>query len=435
MKKQFIFLLILAVMFTNLSFSYADKDLELKAESAILIDSENGDILYDKNSNKQMFPASTTKILTAIIAIENIDLEKKITIDEEVANSADGTHIALEPGEILSMNDLLHALLVQSANDSAMAIAKAVSGTVEEFSKLMNTEAVRMGAKNSSFKNPNGLPDENHLSTAYDLAMISKYAMQNEVFREIVKKPTYTIEPTNKKSEARQLKNSNKMLYSENQIEVDGISVPIKYEGIAGIKTGYTKVAGQCLVAGAKKSDGDFISVVLKSEGTDIYTDTHKLLNYATKNTRIVLAKRNEFIDNIDISGGSPSALTALFKTDFALTETGVDLNKIKREFIVDSNLKLPIKKGQVVGKVNFKNKDELLGSVDIVSGTQVAISTKSFSSLFDNILSKWWFWLIISLVVLRVTIAIRNVAFRAKRLRDIKRQRSKKFRKKGQTD
>ncbi len=435
MKKQFIFLLILAVMFTNLSFSYADKDLELKAESAILIDSENGDILYDKNSNKQMFPASTTKILTAIIAIENIDLEKKITIDEEVANSADGTHIALEPGEILSMNDLLHALLVQSANDSAMAIAKAVSGTVEEFSKLMNTEAVRMGAKNSSFKNPNGLPDENHLSTAYDLAMISKYAMQNEVFREIVKKPTYTIEPTNKKSEARQLKNSNRMLWSNKEIEVDGENVPIKYEGIAGIKTGYTKVAGQCLVAGAKKADGDFISVVLKSEGTDIYTDTHKLLNYATKNTRIVLAKRNEFIDNIDVSGGNPSALTALFKTDFALTETGVDLNNIKREFIVDSNLKLPIKKGQVVGKVNFKNKDELLGSVDIVSGTQVAVSTKSFSSLFDNILSKWWFWLLISLVVLRVTIAIRNVAFRAKRLREMKRQRSKKLRKKGQTD
>lgn len=435
LKKQLIFLLILALVFSMSNFSYADNDLNLTAESAILIDSENGDILFEKESNKIMFPASTTKILTAIIAIENSDLEQKIVIDEETAQSAEGTHIGLIAGEALTMNDLIHALLISSANDSAVAIAKAVSGNVSDFSSLMNKEAIRMGAKDSNFTNPNGLPDENHVSTAYDLSMIAKYAMKNDVFREIVKKSIYTIQPTNK-SEERKLKNSNKMLYSDLKIDVDGKSVPIKYEGVEGIKTGYTKAAGQCLVSSVKKTDGDFISVVLKSVSKNIYADTHKLLNYANKNTKIVIAKRNEFIDNIDITGGEPNSLTAVFKADFALNQTGEDLDDIKKEFTLNP-LKPPVKRGEVIGKVSFKNKFETLGTVDIISDTQVVQASKNISGVLENIAHKWWFWVLVSFIVLRVTVAIRNVTYRTLRLRKARKnkQKARNLRKKRQTD
>lgn len=430
MKRLFVFLLILAIMIVNFNLSsYADDELNLTAKSAILIDSATGDILYDKKSSEKMFPASTTKILTAIIAIENSDLSDLVTIDIETSSTADGSHIALEPGEVLSMDDLLHALLVTSANDAATAIAKYISGSVEDFAKLMNKEATKMGAKNSNFLNPNGLPNDDHITTAYDLAMIAKYAMKNDTFREIVKKSKYTIEPTNKKSEARVLSSSNKLLTSEQKINVGENSTSIKYNGVTGIKTGYTNAAQQCLVSGVIKSDREYISVVLHSIGTNVYVDTHKLFNYAHKNSKpILLAKKNEFIDNIAIKGGNLSFITAVFATDFSLDSNVKNISNIKKEFITQNNLKLPISKGQVIGKVNFKNDDEILGSANIISDSNVIKVDTNFIDVINYLVHTWWFWLVASLIVLRITIGIKRIMHRAKRLK------MKKTRKKRQT-
>ena len=430
MKRLFTFLLILVVTIVNSNlFTYADNELTLSAETAILIDAKTGAVLYEKESAKQMFPASTTKILTAIIALENSELSDKVTIDIETSSSADGSHIALEPEEVLSMNDLLHAVLIDSANDAAVAVAKHISGSVEDFAKLMNQEAIKMGAKNSNFLNPSGLPDENHLTSAYDLAMITKYAMKNETFREIVKKSTYTIEATNKKSEARIINSSNKLLTSNNKILVDGVSTTIKYRDILGIKTGYTDAAQQCLVSGVKTLDGEYISVVLRSTGTDVYVDTHKLLNYTSKaSAPIILAKKNEFIDNIAIKGGSLPFITAIFATDFSINPSGEALSNIKKEFIINPKLKLPIKKGQVVGKVYFKNNDQILGSANIISDSDLIKGKTNISDILDYFIYEWWFWLLVSFIVLRTSVGINRAIYRAKQLK------RKKNRKKGQT-
>lgn len=432
MKKRFILLFISAIIFTHFNVSaYASKELDLSAETAVLIDSETGDILYDKDSSKVMFPADTTKILTAIIAIENSDLTQQLTIDEEAVANTDEAELKVVEGEVFSMVDLLHLLLLSSDNGSAVSIAKQVSGSVEEFSKLMNTEAKKMGATNSNFLNPTGYHDENHVSTAHDLAMISKYAMKNDIFRDIVKKPTYSIKPTNKTEQERNLENTNKMLYSDEEIQVNDKVVPIKYDGTLGVKTGYTESAEQCFVSSVNKSDREYISVILKSLAANIYIDTHKLFDHSPNMARpILLAKKNEFIDNIAIKGGDTAYITAVISKDFKLDSNSKNISNLKRELIVKNNLKLPISKGQVVGKVNFKDGNKVLGSVDVISINSIVSGSSKGNSMISSVLSKWWFWVLIALIVIRATVGVRRVMYRA----SVIRQRSKKVRKKGQT-
>ncbi len=152
-----------------------------------------------KNPNGKLFPASTTKIMTGILAIEKGHMKDMITIDPEVIDLTYGSHIALDYDEEVSFEDLLNAMLIASANDAALALGKHISGSIEDFVKLMNDKAKEIGAINTNFVNPNGLHDDNHVTTAHDLALIAKYAMENEVFRSIVGKSSYTIGPTNKK--------------------------------------------------------------------------------------------------------------------------------------------------------------------------------------------------------------------------------------------
>lgn len=230
------------VILSTYSPSYAD-DLNLSGESAILIDVDTLEILYSKNPHQKLYPASTTKIMTGILAIELGNMDDIVTVDQEVVDLTDGSHIALEPGEELSLEHLINALLIESANDAALAIAKHISGSIDEFVKLMNEKAKAIGALNTNFVNPNGLPHEEHLSTAYDLALMAKYAMENETFREIVKNYTYTIPITNKKSQERNLWSANRLLYSTERINVNGTQTTIKYEGVNGVKTGYTITA------------------------------------------------------------------------------------------------------------------------------------------------------------------------------------------------
>ncbi len=211
MKNFFCFILLFLLATYNLSYA---ESLNLSGESAILIDMDTGQVLYAKNPHMKLQPASTTKIMTGILAIENGNMEDYVTIDDEIVKLTDGSHIALEPGEQVKFKDLLNALLIESANDAALALAKHISGSIDGFVKMMNDKAKEIGALNTNFVNPNGLTDENHLTTAYDLSLMAKYAMRNEIFREVVKNYTYIIPVTNKKNEERYLKSANKLLYS-----------------------------------------------------------------------------------------------------------------------------------------------------------------------------------------------------------------------------
>ncbi|WP_338114440.1 D-alanyl-D-alanine carboxypeptidase family protein [Tissierella carlieri] len=415
--KKILVLFIFVFLFSTYSFSYAD-DLTLSGEGAILIDMDTSEILYEKNSHSQFYPASTTKIMTAILAIEHGNMDDIVTIDQEVVDLTDGSHIALEPGEQLSLEHLLNALLIESANDAAVAIAKHISGSVENFSKLMNEKAKSIGALNTNFVNPNGLPNEEHMTTAYDLALIGRYAMENEKFRSIVKKYTYTIPITNKKTEPRPLKSANRLLYSTEKIDVDGKLTPIKYDGVNGVKSGYTVAAQQCLVTSLEKDGHRLIAVVLKSNGKNIYSDIHKLLNYGIENfEKVKIGFANKFINNFNVNNGVIPFVAGVSKSDSHFIVRKDQKDKVEEKIIVDETLEAPISKGQVIGKLEYLLNGKVVAETDIVSTMDVEkIPTPS---IFKNILSKWYILVLIVLVFGRI------VALNKKRKRQRRRRTS----------
>ncbi|WP_339790844.1 D-alanyl-D-alanine carboxypeptidase family protein [Tissierella sp.] len=415
--KKILVLFIFVFLFSTYSFSYAD-DLTLSGEGAILIDMDTSEILYEKNSHSQFYPASTTKIMTAILAIEHGNMEDIVTIDQEVVDLTDGSHIALEPGEQLSLEHLLNALLIESANDAAVAIAKHISGSVENFSKLMNEKAKSIGALNTNFINPNGLPNEEHLTTAYDLALIGRYAMENEKFRSIVKNYTYTIPITNKKTEPRPLKSANRLLYSTEKIDVDGKLTPIKYDGVNGVKSGYTVAAQQCLVTSLEKDGHRLIAVVLKSNGKNIYSDIHKLLNYGIENfEKVKIGFANKFINNFNVNNGVIPFVAGVSKSDSHFIVRKDQKDKVEEKIIVDETLEAPISKGQVIGKLEYLLNGKVVAETDIVS--TMDIEKIPVPSIFKNILSKWY------ILVLMILVFGRIVALNKKRKRQRRRRTS----------
>ncbi|WMM23535.1 D-alanyl-D-alanine carboxypeptidase family protein [Tissierella sp. MB52-C2] len=400
--KKVLILFIVGVLLSTYSFSYADGDLDLVGEGVILMDMDTGEVLYEKNSNSQFYPASTTKIMTAILALEKGNMDDIVTIDQEVVNLTSGSHIALEPGEQMSLEHLMQALLVESANDAALAIAKYVSGSIEEFSKLMNQKAKEVGALNTNFVNPNGLPNEDHKTTPYDLAMMARYAMKNEKFRSIVGNYTYTIPVTNKKSETRYLKSSNRLLYSNEKIDVDGKTTPIKYDGVNGVKTGYTVAAQQCLVTSFEKDGHKLIAVVLKSTGKNVYSDTHKLLNYGIENfEKVKISFANRFVDNFNVNKGVIPFVAGVTKTDSYFIVRKDQKSKVEEKFTANKTIDAPISKGQVLGKVEYLLDGKVIAETDIVSTMDIEMIPSP--NIFKSILSKWYILILIALVFGRI--------------------------------
>ncbi|MBB6677905.1 D-alanyl-D-alanine carboxypeptidase [Cohnella lubricantis] len=240
----------------------------VQSEAAVLIDAQSGNMLYALQPDESLYPASITKIVTGIIALETTEPDEIVTVSKE-ARYEDGTRIYLAEGEQVTMEKLLYGLLMNSGNDAATAIAEHIDGSKEKFAERMN-QFVRekIGVTHTTFKNPSGLPDPEHVTTASDMAKIARYAMQNETFRKIVSTKTM---PWNGKEWQSELVNHNRMLWN--------------YEGATGMKNGYTEAAGNTLVISATRGDMDLIAVVLKAPSADAaYSDTTKLLDYGFDN-------------------------------------------------------------------------------------------------------------------------------------------------------
>ena len=412
--KKFAIILIIAILLSTYSFSFAEK-LSIEGQASILIDYDTKEVLYEKNMDMQLYPASTTKIITAILAIELGKLDDIVTIDQEMVDLTKGSHIALEPGEKLTLEQLLHALLVQSANDSAYAIAKHISGSVEEFVKLMNEKAIEIGATNTNFVNPNGLHNDKHLTTAHDLALIAQYAMQNDTFRKLVNTVSYTIPPTNKKNEARYLKITNKLLFSNEKINVDGNFIPAKYEGASGVKTGFTSEAQSCLVSFAEKDGQRLIAVVLKATGLNVYSDTHKLLNYGFREfSNIPISYKNEFIENIEIKNGIQTYVAGILNKDLFYPLSVGSIDKIEKKVLLRENLVAPINKGDILGTTEFYLDGKPIGKSDIISTMDVKLDPMTKTS--NKILSKWYLIVILLFVFIRVSIMQKRKKRRTRR-------------------
>lgn len=357
------------VIFANID----DKPL-IVGEAAIVMDVKTGTIIYEKNAHKILEPASTTKIMTGILALEKGDTSDIVITDEE-AFLADGSSIYLKEGESLTLEQMLYGMLLNSGNDAAVAIAKHIAGDIPTFTDMMNKKASEIGAKNTHFANPNGLPDKKHFTTAYDLALISRYAMRNlPEFRKIVSTKTHII-PWQGEEWDRQLINHNKLLWN--------------YEGANGIKTGYTSSAGQTLVASAARGNQELIAVVLKSVGRNVRSDAKNLLDYGFENFKSVdMIEKHKYIKTVDVKYGNQ--LKIITSDGFTAVLPKNSNLPITKKIKLKPNIVAPIKKGEVIGRIDFIQKDKKLGSVNLIATNDVK----------RKIYTNWWFFpMVISIV------------------------------------
>lgn len=342
----------------------------LIGETAILMDMKTGEILFEKNANDTRYPASTTKIMTAILALENLDPSREVSVDDKTPYEVEGSHIALEPGEVLTVDQLLHAMMTESANDCAMVLGKTISGSTEEFAALMNERAKELGAKNTNFVNPSGLHDNAHMTSAYDLAVIARFAMTDpkisEAFRQLVTTYKYEVPPTNKKTETRYLYNTNRLLYDTvNKTVVNGVKRPYKYDGVTGIKTGYTSHAGGCLAASAERDGTELLAVVMKSNDSGRFADCIAMLDWGFANYKTVAKdKAGTALGQVKVKNGTVKNVQAVLSKDIIVTvpaEASDDL--VKTKVVLDETLKAPVTKGQTIGQVEVYEGDKLVAT------------------------------------------------------------------------
>lgn len=364
-KKFCICLFLLLLLSTVLSpFVSANKNssLNISSPAALLMDSTSGKILYEKNMNEKRYPASLTKVMTAIVVLENCNLEDIATVSYDAVMSLSSGYVTanLQIGEELTVEQLLYVLMVGSSNDAAIVLAEHVSGSVEEFSKLMNQKAKDLGCATTNFVNPNGVHDENHYSTAYDLALMSKYAMQNETFRTLVSTTSYKLPITNKYDrEDRFFRTTNSLLMVSNNSRPDNYY----YKYANGMKTGFTTPAGNCLIASANKNGLELITVVLGSGQTkeglsERYVDTKNLFEYGydTYTLREVI-KSGGIIQTTNIKNATRDTkkLDAVVADDISVLIKQVDRNtSLLPEVTLNDNLKAPINEGDVIGSVSY---------------------------------------------------------------------------------
>ena len=369
---------IISILFCNYSYAEtpqstdSEQNLTLYSDVAILMDSATGKVLAEKNSNEKMYPASTTKILTAIIAIENCKLDDKITASYDAVMSipVGYSNAAIQPDETLSVEELLNLFLIHSANEVGMIFAEHISGSVENFANLMNQKAAEIGCTNTHFTNPSGIHDEEHYSTAYDMALIAQYCMKNETFRSIVSKPSCEVAATDKYEE-RYFVNTNDLIRPSSQYY---------YQYAIGIKTGFTSQAKNCLIAASKKENMELITVILGAQTTDNgksarYVDSINLFEYGFNNYKFQEIKaQNDVIQEINIKNATKETenLQLLLKDSISsIVPMNFNLENLDYSIELNENISAPIAQGATLGKITY-NIDGVTYTSDLVASHNV---------------------------------------------------------------
>ena len=395
MKKtcRILLLLILTLYFVLTPFTSsvnANAEISTYSPHVILIESSTGKTVYEKDADAVLPPASTTKIMTAILTLENCELTDVATVSHEAIYTVPigYSHANLIEGEKLTIDQLLHVLLIPSANDAANVLAEHIAGSVDSFSTMMNTKAKELGCTNTNFVNPNGIESENHYSTARDLAIIGKYAMQNETFRKIVSTKSYTLPATNKYAEAnRFFTNTNQLILPDDRDSVDNYY----YKYATGIKTGYTDAAGECIVASAMKDDKEYIAVILGGESTENglsgrFIDCRKLFDYAFDNYKTyTINEKNAVLKEVKVSNTSlfNSHLDLIVEDEIKLllknTTSTSDITPVME---ITSDLVAPITKNSVIGTITYTVDGNTYTS-NLLAGKDIAEY-----SFFNSVLS-----------------------------------------------
>ncbi|MBR0350221.1 MAG: D-alanyl-D-alanine carboxypeptidase [Clostridia bacterium] len=335
-------------------------DFTVFCNNAILVDTKTGKILYNKNIKDKKYPASTTKILTAILVLENCNLDDKVVVDyESIAIVPSGyTVAALQVGEELTVKQLLQMLLVPSANDAANVLAKHVAGSIDSFASMMNTKANEIGCEDSHFTNPSGVHDKDHYSTVYDFALLMDYCIKNPTFVELASLKSCIIPATNKYDQ-RVFTNTNEM----HNIDTRDIPSNYYYPYLLCGKTGYTSQANNCLVTAAEKDGLKLICVVFDGLRTDEdlsakFCDTKNLYEFGYNTYSVVkLREKDAIAKQIEISNATKDTrnLDLLINEDInVLTKQQSNINQVEPEFILNENIEAPIAKGDRLGTIIY---------------------------------------------------------------------------------
>lgn len=379
-KKISVFLILIFILVIPSSYSYAkpkktkitkaSNSFSLKCHAGVVIDQDSGRILYSRNGNMILPMASTTKIISAIVAIEKGNLKDIVTISSKSA-AISGSTVGYKTGEKIKLEELLYGLMLKSGNDAAIAIAEHISGSVEKFAEAMNEKAIELGAYNTNFITPHGLDAADHYTTAEDLAKITAYAMRNSVFSKIAS--TKIVNEGVSGKFTRAYSNINKFLY--------------KFDSADGVKTGFTGRAGKCLVASVKHNNGRFISVVFNS--TDRWSDAAKMIQLANdKYKYIKVCSKGTLKNKLRVYGGNIKYVNGLIDEDLYIPVLKNDSENVEIQTFMPSTLFSPIYKNEVIGNLVLFINDKIIAkypircNLDVKRKGSVNIKTSSLNSI-----------------------------------------------------
>ena len=366
MKKLASFIMAIVLIITPINIAFANDEntaLNLASKSAVLMDVSTGQVLYEKNSHEKLPPASVTKVMTMLLIVEALD-SGKIKLDDQVqvsetASSMGGSQIFLEPGEIQKVDTLLKGIAVASANDACVAMAEHLAGSVEEFVVQMNAKAKQLGMKDTNFVNTNGLPVDNHYTTAYDIALMSRELLKHETISKYLTTWMDSV-VVGKKQATIGIANTNKMVKH--------------YQGTTGVKTGFTQQAKYCLSASAKRGDTHLVAVTLGAETSpERFKDSSALLNFGFANYESVkLCSKNDNISTLTLDKAEDNKINLVAKDDLSVLIKKGGAKDFNRKVKLKQDITLPIKKGITLGVVEIYSGDKLIGKVDLVNTKDV---------------------------------------------------------------
>lgn len=383
MKRFTSFLLALTIIVGQISIVFADTKeakLDISSKSAVLMDASTGKILYEKNSHEKLPPASVTKVMTMLLICEALESGKIKEDDDvqisEVASSMGGSQIFLEPGEIQKVDTLLKSIAVASANDACVAMAEYVGGSVEEFVVLMNKRAKELGMNDTNFVNTNGLPVDNHYTSAYDIALMSKELLKHKKISKYL--TTWMDEVVVGKKQAKiGISNTNKLVKH--------------YQGATGVKTGFTQQAKYCLSVSALRNNTHLIAVTLCAETSPIrFKDATNLLNYGFANYESVkICGANDKVATVKFEKGEKENVDLVAKDDLSVLIKKGDKKDFTKKVQIKEDLKLPIKKNTELGVVKVYRGDELVGESKIINTEDInkASYLQMLRRIVDNLL------------------------------------------------
>ena len=367
-KKNFLLVvIILIVLFAEMSLVNASTIPNTDADSIVLLESFRGQVLYQKNENDLVHAAIASKIMLAVIVLENVELDSKITISTEAAETK-GSSLNLIVGNKYEVEDLLYAIMLTSVNDASIALAEYVGGDVENAVNMMNAKATKLNMSNTNFVNPTGLFDDNQYTSAHDLSILIKYALNNSTFKQIFSSKARLW--TNM-DETQVLINQNKLLFGEDDF-------------IAGGKIGYNEISSQTAITSAQRNDFYIVAIVINSPQDSIYEDTKNIINYGMNNfKRSIIVSKNAPIHNIMVNN---TEIKLISKSDIYYTHPIGEyfVNNVK--FIIDKDINLPVSSTKEIGIVKYTLEDDTIIDINLYPKTSIELPDDNITTIINKL-------------------------------------------------